>query len=157
MQITFPKLQAPPLTWAFPLSRKRNVRAEIVIHGAATIGRAEFRALREYIDVLARVDRPESRYELAREDLDTITPCDVVQLRPSAAPRFGGLMMRVTKVNDAGVYGYLLVPWRSGGMVTWRCLQPAQLARIGRVKWPEAEWGFTPAEAAARRQLWIDM
>ena len=60
MQITFPK-QAPLLTWAFPLSPRRDVHAEIVIHGAASIGRAEFRALREYIDVLARIERPESQ------------------------------------------------------------------------------------------------
>ena len=154
MQITFPK-QAPLLTWAFPLSPRRDVHAEIVIHGAASIGRAEFRALREYIDVLARIERPESQCQLAREHLEVITPCDLVQLRPSADPRFGGLIMRATKVNDVGVYGYLLVPWRSGSRCTWRCLQPAQLARVGRVRWPEAEWGFTPQDAAARRQMWF--
>jgi len=73
-----------------------------------------------------------------------IEQAQVVQLKPSADPAYGGLLMRVTQRTPYEIRGYLLLPRRGGSRETWTRLAPHDVTPIGRIVYPEAEYGFAP-------------
>jgi hypothetical protein len=66
----------------------------------------------------------------------------LVQLKPSADPAYGGLLLRVTQRSAFEVRGYLLLPRRGGSRETWLRCAPHDVTPIGRMVYPEAEYGF---------------
>lgn len=73
---------------------------------------------------------------------DELTPGDLVQLKPAADRVYGGMIMRVTRVLANRVDGYLLRPHRCGVRIAWHHRTPPEVTRLGRVVYPEADWGF---------------
>lgn len=127
--------------WAFPLSGVKRIMAEVYIRGPSP-GLAEIRTLQRFLELIARAwpETPSFSKEPQCEDLDPINVGDVVQLRPSADEVFGGLLLRVRKLNP--IRGYLLLPRRGGALEAWTKVKPCEVGRIGALRWPEAEWGF---------------
>ena len=112
--------------------------ADIRIHGSH-VGLPEVRALQRYLNLVESTfgdGEPGQR----PEDLETITPGDIVQLKPSADATFGGLLMRVKKLDP--IRGYLLVPRRGGSLESWTRVKPCEVGKVGALRWPEAAWGF---------------
>jgi hypothetical protein len=69
--------------------------------------------------------------------LDTITPGDLVQLRPGADPTWETSIVLVHKVDARHVRGAILRPHRSGCLEAWQPYTHAEVIRIGRVPFPE--------------------
>ncbi len=124
--------------WTFPLSARKPITADVRIHGSH-VGVPEIRALQRYINLI-EATYGEGTPGPQPEDLETIAPGDIVQLKPSADPTFGGLLLRVRKVEP--IRGYLLIPRRGGSLETWMRVKPCEIGKIGALRWPEAEWGF---------------
>jgi hypothetical protein len=128
------KLQfSDPFYWVFSLSNRKPVQAEIRIHGDATL--AEVRELRRCVNFIE-----ETFGSAPTDQLEAIQPGDIVQLKPSADRVFGGLLLRVKKVDP--IRGYLLIPRRGGSLETWTRCKACEVDRIGGLRWPEAAWGF---------------
>lgn len=83
----------------------------------------------------------EQELQLHGQESDEI---DIVQLKPSADPAFGGLLMRVKKRTPFELRGYLLLPRRGGGVDTWTRVKPGEVTPVGKLIWPEAKHGFRP-------------
>ena len=96
--------------------------------------RAHLRELQRYLSMMEREISP----------ADIADEADIVQLKPSADPVFGGLLMRIKKRTPYEWRGYLLVPRRGGALETWTRVKPNETTPIGRIVWPEAAWGFRP-------------
>lgn len=94
---------------------------------------AHIRELQRQISQLEEVVNPDGQGHVQ---------ADVVQLKPSADPVFGGLLMRVKKRTPYEIRGYLLIPRRGGSMETWTRVKPHEATPIGQIIWPEAAWGF---------------
>jgi len=115
------------------------------------------RTLRAHLAILERALAHETAHgEIETESIDPVVAGDIVQIRPSADPVLGGLMMRVTRAADKQVKGYLLVPHRGGHAAMWQTFNQGEVRRIGRVKWPEAEWGFDDGVTKERRRMWFE-
>ena len=69
--------------------------------------------------------------------LDTITPGDLVQLRPGADPTWETSIVLVHKVDARHVRGAILRPHRSGCLEAWQPYTHAEVIRIGRAPFPE--------------------
>lgn len=142
-----------PHRWIFPVSP--GVDAEVLLPDCVLTAE-HIRTLRAHLAVLERT--LESRPPGGEPDLrlvDPATPGDLVQIAPSADPVFGGLVARVTQTTPSGVRGYLLVPHRGGAREAWQTFKQAVIERVGRVKWPEAEWGFRSGNER-RGPTWSD-
>jgi hypothetical protein len=69
---------------------------------------------------------------------DTITPGDVVQLRPGASRTWDSSLLLVCQITSHGrVRGQILRPHRSGCREAWAEYSAPELARIGRAPYPE--------------------
>lgn len=132
--------EKPILSWGFPLSG--SVDVEVRISGGP-VGAAEIAALRRSIEVIEigfRESLPPAESFLHQDT--------VVQLKPSADPVFGGLLMRVQDSELNLLRGYLLRPHRGGCREAWWKARPGDVDYVGRVIWPEAAWGFRPYASA---------
>jgi hypothetical protein len=69
---------------------------------------------------------------------DAINPGDIVQLRPGSDPHWQTSMFLVCKVReDGGISGQILRPHRGGFREAWYTYRPPEVARIGRMPFPE--------------------
>lgn len=140
--------------WVIPLGDE--LTAAIKISGGK-LTPEHVRTLRAHLAILERSLAHDTAHgEIETETIDPVMVGDLVQIRPSADPVLGGLMMRITKANGKEVKGYILVPHRGGHAEMWQTYTQAEVVRIGRVKWSEAEWGFSPEARSQRRKMWID-
>lgn len=141
-------------SWCFPVDQRTT--AEVILRG----GRFSLEHIRVLIQHLAVLERtlvsPAAPPAVEPEQIELATEGDLVQLRSTADPVFGGLMLRVTQSRTLGVRGYLLVPHRGGCRDAWHRLKHCEYERVGRVRWPEAEWGFRTAGTGPRARLWSD-
>lgn len=127
-------------SWCFPVDGKCT--ATVTIDGGA-FTLAHIQTLRAHLEVLERnLCSPDETGTPAPESIEPAQPGDLVQLRPAADPTFGGLMLRVTQTHTIGIRGYLLVPHRGGCRDAWLRWKHNDYGRVGRVRWPEARWGF---------------
>ncbi len=96
------------------------------------------RKVREYIEAMedAALRPPEEKPTEAG-----IAIGDLVQLKPTADKTWGGIFLRVCKLDP--IRGYFLTPHRGGCMEAWHRTKPCEVSRIGAVRWPECKWGFT--------------
>jgi hypothetical protein len=80
---------------------------------------------------------------------------DVVQLRPGACPHWESSLLLVCRVRDDGrVVGQILRPHRGGYMEAWYSYSPPEVARIGRMPYPEPglavrSWAYDGPPCAA--------
>lgn len=133
-----------------------NLTAELKISGGQPTPE-HLRVLRAHLAILERaLAHDAAEGELETEAIDPVVAGDIVQIRPSADPVLGGLMLRVTKCIDHQIKGYLLVPYRGGHAEMWHTFHQGEVRRIGRVKWQEAEWGFGKDAKSERRKMWIE-
>lgn len=140
--------------WCIPLGDE--LTAAIRISGGK-LTPEHVRTLRAHLAILERALAHETAHgEIETASVDPVMPGDLVQIRPSADPVLGGLVMRVTKAIGKEVKGYLLVPHRGGHAEMWQTYSQGEVVRIGRVKWSEAEWGFSEDAKRQRRRMWID-
>jgi hypothetical protein len=70
------------------------------------------------------------------DEFAEVAPADLVQIRPSADPVFGGMLVAVTRADSAQVRGYLLRPHRGGCREAWLRLNHCEVERVGRMAWP---------------------
>lgn len=142
-----------PHRWVFPVAP--GVDAEISI-SAGHLTAEHIRTLRAHLALLERtLSSPAPGGEVDQRLIDPATPGDLVQIAPSADPVFGGPVARVTQTTPSGVRGYLLVPHRGGAREAWQSFKQAVIERVGRVKWPEAEWGFRSGNGR-RGSMWSE-
>src|SRR5579884_487367 len=80
----------------------------------------------------------------AIEDQLIAKPCDIVQLKTSADETWGGMIMRVKRVHNGRLEGYLLRPHRGGWRDAWYKAKLCEITPVGNLTWPEAQWGFRP-------------
>lgn len=145
-----------PKSFGYSIPLSADVTADLRIRGGK-LTPEHVRTLRAHLAILERALSHEAEHgELETEKLDPVVTGGIVQIRPSADPILGGLMMRVTKSRGNEVKGYLLVPHRGGHAEMWQTYTQAEVVRIGRVKWGEAEWGFSDDAKRQRRRMWID-
>lgn len=145
---------APARAWVFPVAD--SVTAEVILRGGQ-FSLAQIRTLIEHLRVLEHtLLSPAAPAAIELEHVELATEGDLVQLRSTADPVFGGLVLRVTQSRTLGVRGYLLVPHRGGCRDAWQRLKHCEYERVGRVRWPEAEWGFRTAGTGPRARLWSD-
>lgn len=148
-------LSAPRLhRWVFPVSP--TVEAEVSLHGGELTAE-HIRVLRSHLAILERtLAMPAASGEQDLRVVDPVTPGDLAQLAPSSDPVFGGMVMRVCQCASNLVRGYFLVPHRGGAREAWQKFKQSELSRVGRVRWPEAEWGFRTAGTGKRAKLWSE-
>lgn len=85
-----------------------------------------------------------------RTAADTLTPGDVVQLRPGASRTWETSFLLVCQITSRGrVRGQVLRPHRSGCREAWAEYSMPELARIGRAPFPEPApdvraWCYAP-------------
>jgi len=136
--------------WTVPMSAK-GITAEILISGPVEL--EQIQDLKRFVLALEAV-YSRGNPGPQPEETEAIAAGDIVQIRPSADPTFGGLVFRVGRLDDY-VHGYLLVPHRGGCKEAWLRYKPCEVGKLGTLRWPEAEWGLSREEAAERRKLWI--
>ena len=85
--------------------------------------------------LLARARRAAGEAHAAA--LDTITPGDLVQIRPGADPTWDTSLMIVGYVDPRQVRGAILTFHRSGCREAWGRYSHAEVLRIGRLPYPE--------------------
>lgn len=140
--------------YCFPVDA--NVCADLTFTGGR-VRPSHVRALRAYLATLERTLTEHGDLAApAPEPVEPAAPGDLVQIRPTADPVFGGLMLRVTQTRDFGLAGYLLIPHRGGNREAWQRLKHCEYERVGRVEWPEAEWGFRSADRERRARMWSE-
>jgi hypothetical protein len=69
-------------------------------------------------------------------DFQELSPGDVVQIRPSADPAFGGMLAAVTKAEPYQLRAYVLRPHRGGCAEAQLRLHHSDVERVGRMLWP---------------------
>jgi len=130
--------------------------AEITLRGAQLTAE-HIRTLRAHLAILERtLSSPPPGGEPDQRLIDPATPGDLVQIAPAADPVFGGLVVRVTQTTTSGVRGYVLVPHRGGSREAWQQFKQAEIERCGRIRWPEAEWGFRNNGQGRRGSMWSE-
>lgn len=140
--------------WLFPVGPDTTV--EISVRGGQ-LSPEHIHTLRSHLAILERtLALPAATVEQDQRVLDPVVVGDLVQIAPSSDPVFGGLMMRVCQCISNAVRGYLLVPHRGGGRDGWQKFKQSEIARVGRVRWPEAEWGFRTPGTGKRAGMWSD-
>ena len=133
------RLYAPVIhRWSFPLSGA-GVSAEIRIRGWDPTFQ-EIQMLARFAGLIARTWPEEAALPTA-EDLDPLNIGDIVQLRPSADPVFGVMLIRLSAGHPV-LRGYFLTPHSGGNRMAWSRLKSCEVGRIGTLRWKEAEWGF---------------
>jgi hypothetical protein len=142
-----------PHRWVFTLAPGKDV--EVAFTGA-NVTAEHVRALRAHLELLERtISSPAPGGEPDQRLVDPATPGDLVQIAPATDPVYGGLVARVTQETSTGIRAYLLVPHRGGTRETWQSFNRSEVERVGRVKWPEAEWGFRSGNGR-RGSMWSD-
>lgn len=143
-----------PHRWVFPVSS--DVEAEICLRGGEVTAE-HIRTLRSHLAILERtLGMPTAPAEQDLRVVDPVTPGDLAQLAPSSDPVFGGLVMRVCQCASTLVRGYFLVPHRGGAREAWQKFKQSELERVGRIRWPEGEWGFRTPGTGKRAGLWSE-
>ena len=142
------------LRWLVPLGA--DVTAEIKFHGG-DVTPETLRTLRAHLAIAERaLTGAAAAAAIEPENLEPVAAGDLVQIRPSADPVFGGLIFRVMKTAAHILRGYVLVPYRGGHAETWQTWKPSDVEKVGRVLRPEAEWGYSQQAAKQRRRMWIE-
>lgn len=142
-----------PHRWVFPVAP--GIDAEISV-SAGQLTAEHIRTLRSHLALLERtLSFPASEGEPDQRLIDPATPGDLVQIAPATDPVFGGLVARVTQTTPTTVRGYLLVPHRGGNREAWQSFNRSEVDRVGRVRWPEAEWGFRTGKTR-RGSMWSE-
>lgn len=105
--------------------------------------------------ILDRARRAAGRDRTA--SADTITPGDVVQLRPGSSRTWETSFLLVGKVLNGRIRGAILRPHRSGCPEAWSEFSAPELARVGRAPYPEPpldvrSWCYAPACPLALRK-----
>ena len=101
---------------------------------------ADFERLRRYVDLMD--DAFTNGIPVPPVTMATEMRAEIVQLKSTADPIFGGLLLRVKKRLPDAVRGYLMVAHRGGCREAWWTAKHCQIEPIGRLKSPEAEFGF---------------
>ena len=123
--------------WKLPLSARSE--AEFRICGGPLTA-VDFETLRKYVDLID--DAVTNGHAPALDEIPKVDSREIVQLKSTADPVFGGLLLRVKEWLPDAVRGYLLVAHRGGCREAWWTAKHCQIEPIGRLKSPEAEFGF---------------
>jgi hypothetical protein len=79
-----------------------------------------------------------ARHAAIQTGADVIGPGDVVQLRPGSDPHWNTSLLLVCKVReDGGISGQILRPHRSGLREAWYTYRLPEVAKLGRMPFPE--------------------
>lgn len=142
-------------SWKLPLSDRSE--AELRICGGP-LAPADFHTLRKYVDLIE--DAVTNDQVPALDEIPQADSRLIVQLKSTADPVFGGLLLRVKEWLPDAVRGYLLVAHRGGCRQAWWTAKHCQIEPIGRLKSPEAEFGFHAYRWARKgdkvRDLWTE-
>ena len=122
-------------SWRLPLSSRSQ--AELRICGGP-LAPADFDTLKKYVNLIEETMIDGS----GTQSVETPSAAEIVQLKTSADPVFGGLLLRVKQRLRDSVRGYLLVAHRGGCREAWHTAKTCEINSIGQLTWPEADFNF---------------